>query len=57
MEEYILRKLDNGSDVLPLVREQKDPRVSFFEKKHLSKELSTEDKKSVRFTNKESKCA
>ena len=45
MEEYILRKLDNGSDVLPLVREQKDPRVSF-EKKHLPKELSTEDKKS-----------
>ena len=45
MEEYILRKLDNGSDVLPLVREQKDPRISF-EEKHLPKELSTKDKKS-----------
>jgi len=29
MEEHILRKLDNGSDVLPLVREQKDPKISF----------------------------
>jgi len=58
MEEYILRKLDNGGDVLPLVREQKDPRVSF-EKKHLPKELSTEDKRAklrLRFTKKESKC-
>ena len=45
MEEYILRKLDNGSDVLPLVREQKDPGIRF-EKNHLPKELSTENKKS-----------
>ena len=39
MEEYILRKLNNGSDVLPLVRDQKDPSV-IFETKHLPKDLS-----------------
>jgi len=45
MEEYILRKLNNGSDVLPLVRDQKDPHLAF-ETKHLPKDLSAEDKKS-----------
>ena len=45
MEEYILRKLNNGSDVLPLVRDQKDPSV-VFETKHLPKDLSAVDKQS-----------
>ena len=42
---WVLRKLDKGSDVLPLIRDQKDPRVAF-ETKHLPKDLSAEDKQS-----------
>ena len=40
-----MRKLNNGSDVLPLIRDQKDPRVAF-ETKHLPKDLSAVDKQS-----------
>ena len=44
MEEYAVRKLDNGSDLIPLMREQVDPRISF-EKTHLPKELTETEKK------------
>ena len=43
MEEYAVRKLDNGSDLIPLMRDQVDPRISF-EKTHLPKELTVKEK-------------
>ena len=43
MEEHAVRKLDNGNDLIPLMREQVDPRISF-ENTHLPKVLTAVEK-------------
>ena len=43
MIEYVLRELKNPSDILPLLRENKDP-VEVFKEKHIPTELSEADR-------------
>jgi hypothetical protein len=39
MTDYVLREFKNGTDVVPVVRDQVDPREDF-EENHLLKELT-----------------